>query len=147
MHQKGRLRPESSPDTNSPSGSLITSAPPEASLSGGQFTRRRGEAASIELTVKERILIHLIEYAKYVDELEVPSAITQEGIARETGIDVPNFTQYVRPLIQEGLIRERMAHVKGVRRRRKVYDLTGAGRMATLKVRAKLKSETVRVRD
>ena len=97
--------------------------------------------------MKERILLHLIEYAKYVDELEVPSAITQEGIARETGIDVPHFTQYVRPLIQEGLVRERTAHVKGVRRRRKVYDLTGAGTMATLKVRDKLKSETVRVRD
>jgi len=97
--------------------------------------------------VKERILIHLIEYAKYVDELEVPSAITQEGIARETGIDVPHFTQYVRPLIQEGLIRERMAHVKGVRRRRKVYDLTDTGKLSAVRLRDKLKSEVLRVRD
>ncbi|HLB68289.1 MAG TPA: ATP-binding protein, partial [Thermoplasmata archaeon] len=97
--------------------------------------------------MKERILIHLIEYAKYVDELEVPSAITQEGIARETGIDVPHFTQYVRPLIQEGLIRERMAHVKGVRRRRKVYDLTDTGKLSAVRLRDKLKSEVLRVRD
>ena len=84
---------------------------------------------------------------KQADALEVPPGITQEGIAHASDIAVPHFTQYVRPLIQEGLIRERMAHVKGVRRRRKVYDLTGAGTMATLKVRDKLKSETVRVRD
>jgi len=97
--------------------------------------------------VKERILLHLIEYAKYVDELEVPSAITQEGIARETGIDVPHFTQYVRPLIQEGLVRERTAHVKGVRRRRKVYDLTDRGKLSAVRLRDKLKAEVLRVRD
>lgn len=97
--------------------------------------------------MKERILLHLIEYTKYVDEVEVPSAITQEGIARETGIDVPHFTQYVRPLIQEGLVRERTAHVKGVRRRRKVYDLTDTGKLSGVRLRDKLKSEVLRVRD
>src|SRR3990170_7924829 len=46
MHRKRRLRPESSPSTNSPSGSLTTSGPSEASSSGGQFTRRHGRRPS-----------------------------------------------------------------------------------------------------
>ncbi len=101
----------------------------------------------IHLTAKERILLHLFEFAKYGEAIEVPPAMTQEGIAHASGIDVPHFTQYVRPLVREGLVRERMAHVKGVQRRRKVYDLTDTGKLSAIRLRDKSKSETVRVRD
>lgn len=101
----------------------------------------------IRLTAKERILLHLFDYAKYADAVEVPPGITQEGIAQASGIDVPHFTQYVRPLVREGLVRERMAHVKDVRRRRKVYDLTDTGKLSAVRLRDKLRSEVVRVRD
>ncbi len=73
--------------------------------------------------------------------------MTQEGIARSTWILVPHVTQYVRPLIREGLAEERTAHVQGGRRRRKVYDLTERGRFAAIRLRNALKAENVRVRD
>jgi len=73
--------------------------------------------------------------------------MTQDGIARASGFEIPHFTQYVQPLVQEGLVRERTAHVKGSRRRRKVYDLTDAGKVSAVRLRDKMRSEVVRVRD
>ena len=99
----------------------------------------------IRLTTKERILLHLFDYAKYGGAVEVPPDATQEGIARASGIDVPHFTQYIRPLVLDGLVQERTAHVKGVLRRRKVYDLTDAGKMRAIRLRETVKAEVVRV--
>jgi len=73
--------------------------------------------------------------------------MTQDGIAQAAGFDIPHFAQYVQPLVQEGLVRERTAHVKGARRRRKAYDLTDAGKVSAVQLRDKLRSEVVRVRD
>src|SRR3989475_10736826 len=73
--------------------------------------------------------------------------MTQEGIAQAVWILVPHVTQYARPLIREGLARERVAHIQGGRRRRKVYDLREAGRCAASRLRTGVKGETVRSRD
>lgn len=101
----------------------------------------------VRVTAKERILLHLLEFANYADAVEVPSTMTQEGIAQAAWILVPHVTQYARPLIREGLARERTAHIQGGRRRRKVYDLTEAGRFAAIRLRNALKAETIRLRD
>ncbi len=101
----------------------------------------------MRVTAKERILLHLLEFAGYADAVEVPASMTQEGIAQVVWILVPHVTQYVRPLIREDLVRERTAHIQGGRRRRKVYDLTEAGRFAATRLRSALKAETVRFRD
>ena len=96
--------------------------------------------------MKERILLHLLDHAKSSDAVEVPSAMTQEGIAQAADIDVPHFMQYMRPLLAADLVHERTAHVKGVRQRRKAYDLTDAGKVSAVQLRDRLRSEVVRVR-
>jgi len=101
----------------------------------------------IRLTAKERAVLHLLEYQKYTDSVEVPPEMTQEGIAHAAGFDVAHFSEYVRPLVPEGAVRERQAHVKGIRQRRKVYELTESGRMMAVRLRKGLMSEIVRVRD
>ncbi len=101
----------------------------------------------MRLTNKELIALHLLEFVKYAEALEVPAEMTQEGVARAIRIELPHFKQYVRPLVTEGLVRERTTHVKGGPRRRKVYDLTDAGKLFAIRLREKVKSEVVRVRD
>ena len=101
----------------------------------------------LRLTAKERILLHLLEFTKYADAVEVPPEMTQEGIAQVAWILVPHVTQYVRPLIREELARERTTHIIGGRRKRKVYDLTDAGRREAIRLRTALRAEPVRVRD
>ena len=101
----------------------------------------------MRLTAKERILLHLLDLSKYAEAVEVPPALTQEGVAQASWIDPRHLAQYVRPLVKEGLVRERTAHVKGIRQRRKVYDLADAGKLSAIRLREELKSEVVRVRD
>lgn len=101
----------------------------------------------MRLTAKERVLLHLLEFVRYLDDAEVPWEMTQEGIAKAAWIDLPHLSQYLRPLRQEDHVRERTAHVQGGRRRRKVYDLTASGKLTAIRIREKVRSEVVRVRD
>lgn len=107
----------------------------------------RGKLIAVRLTAKERILLHLLGYVTSRDALEVPPEMTQEGIASAAWVELRHLSQYLRPLLQEELVRERMAHVKGIRQRRKVYDLTDAGQHSAFRLRDRVKAETVRVKD
>lgn len=101
----------------------------------------------MRLTAKERILLHLLESTQPADDVEVSLASAQEGVARGAGIEMRHLAQFVRPLIQEGLVRERRAHVTGIRQRRKVYALTSAGRTSAVRLREKVTARVVRLRD
>lgn len=101
----------------------------------------------MRLTVKERVLLHLLESSRPQEALEGPLAITQEGIARGAWFSQRHFVQYVRPLMRDELVLEGRAHVGGIRQRRKVYELTPKGKTAALRLRDRLKPEVVRVRD
>lgn len=101
----------------------------------------------LDLTVKERIQLHLYDYRNLSDSYVVPLEMTQEGIARGTGIDIRHVVQYVRPLMEKGLVRERKAHISGGPRRRKVYDLTESGSLLAYGVLDAVRSEVVKVKD
>ena len=101
----------------------------------------------MRLTAKERILLYLLELGRLTEAVELPPEATQEGVAEGAGVDLRHLTQYVRPLMKDGQVRERLAHVRGLRQRRKVYELEDAGRMAAVRLRERMKAETVRVRD
>ncbi len=81
----------------------------------------------ISLTVEEKILIHLIQYMRFYDQWEVPFDVTQEGIAGSIGIARCNVSRAMKKLIEKDSIEEKIAHVKGAERRRKVYFLTHTG--------------------
>ena len=74
----------------------------------------------IRLTVRERILLHLLDFTKHAESFDVPVEMTQTGIAKATRIELPHVAQYVRPLVREGQVQERTAHIKGSTRKRKV---------------------------
>ncbi len=105
--------------------------------------RGRGSA---QLTVKERTLLHLLDLMKHSDSFEVPPEMTQQGISRAAWFDLRHFSQYIRPLLDDGLVSERRAHVVGIRQRRKVYDLTERGKIKAVQIRETLKEETVQMR-
>jgi len=101
----------------------------------------------MRLTAKERILLHLLECARSADEAEVSPDLAQEGVARGAGIELRHLAQFIHPLIEEDLVRERRAHVVGIRQRRKVYALTPPGRTMALRLREKVTTQKVRIRD
>lgn len=77
----------------------------------------------------------------------MPSETTQDGVARAAWIELRHLTQYLRPLLAEELVRERMAHVKGGRQRRKVYDLTDSGKHSAYRLRERVRSEPIRIQS
>ncbi len=101
----------------------------------------------VRLTVKERILLHLLFSGRSKEEFEVPRAMAQEGIAEACWASQRHLAQYLRPLMERGLVHERQAHVQGVRQRRKVYSLTESGRQAALTLRNDVMEATVQVEN
>lgn len=127
-----------STEKRSPSGGANGRPWPPQAVSKGRPTH---------LTVKERVVLHLLDYAKYADAAEVPLALTQDEIASAAGFDQRHFSQYVRPLLEEGLVEERNAHVAGVLQRRKVYALSYAGWHKGLGLRKRLEETKVAVKE
>ncbi|MEM0449682.1 MAG: tetratricopeptide repeat protein [Methanomassiliicoccales archaeon] len=82
----------------------------------------------IHLSQRERLLLHLMEMDRYRDEIEIPIWASQEGIARRLRTQVHNVSRALAPLIDEGLVMEKLAHFKGAKKRRKAYFLTAKGR-------------------
>jgi len=116
-------------------------------LSQDKHWPARAISGPLRVTAKERILLHLLHFARYADSPEVPPELTQERIAEAAGIERRHFTQYVHPLEEDELVRERTSRVRGVVQKRRVYVLTEEGVRRTLGVRDRVRSAMVRVRD
>ncbi|MFQ5919538.1 MAG: AAA family ATPase, partial [Thermoplasmata archaeon] len=101
----------------------------------------------VRLTVKERILLHLLPYGKYREAREVPRAVAQDGISAGCSTSQRHLSQYLRPLIEDGLLHERKAHIQGGRQRRKVYFLTREGRRRARGLRDQVMVTTLQVED
>ncbi len=101
----------------------------------------------MRVTVKERILLHLLESVHSTDAIEVSPRLTQSGLAEGVGIQLRHLAQFLRPLIRDGLVRERTAHVRGKRQRMKVYALTQPGRAVAVRLRDQAGTEAGRIRE
>ncbi|QLH74666.1 MAG: tetratricopeptide repeat protein [Methanomassiliicoccales archaeon] len=82
----------------------------------------------------ERVLLLLLEH-DLIRSPEAPFVLCQEGMAEKLGMQIQNMSRTLMKMQKEGLIIERLAHVSGVGRRRKVYQLTEVGRTAASTVR------------
>ena len=148
----GEVTERQYPDVTSPEGRREATAwplpaPTFKKSKDGQNPWPASKSAALRLTAKERILLLLFAFARHAEAPEVPSDLTQGSIALAAGVDRRHFTQYVRPLVKEGLVRERTTHVQGALQRRKVYVITEVGRRKALAIRDRLRSAAVLVRD
>ena len=80
-----------------------------------------------KITGIEKILLHLYNYNRYREEIEVPPAISQDGIADAIGIAQRNVSTAVRKLEERGDLYEKMSHIQGGKRRKKTYFLNEKG--------------------
>ena len=99
--------------------------------------------ARLVVSQNERLLLHLSELDKHRDDADVPLAASQEGIAQELQIQVHNASRALSSLQEEGLVFDRLAHVRGAPRRRRAYFLTEKGRQVTLTIRADISKRKV----
>ncbi|NLK25872.1 MAG: hypothetical protein GX307_04765 [Euryarchaeota archaeon] len=82
---------------------------------------------AVSLTVGERILLHLLQYVKYLDEDVAPIDITQDGVAAALRISRAHAALELKKLKESGDVKERLSRIRRGRTKRKVYFLTVAG--------------------
>ncbi len=107
----------------------------------------KGVGSSFKLTVQERIIIHLSEYSRYMEELEVPFTLTQEGIAQSVGVVRSAIPRAIKKLISKNHVNEILAHVTNLTRRRKVYYLTREGLTSALELKNKLIVVKIKIKN
>ncbi len=101
----------------------------------------------ISLTVDERAILQLQEFIPFEDEFEAPEGATQAGIALGVGIERKHVPRAVNKLLVEGLVSDRLAHVKGAKQRKKVYFLTFDGKGLARRIWENLANKEVVIKE
>lgn len=97
------------------------------------------------LTVSERIILHLSQYSKYQDEYDVPSDVSQDGIALAIRISRAHAAIELKKLKESGEVIEKLSHIKRGKTKRKVYFLTSRGEERAQKIREFAEKEGIAI--
>lgn len=87
-----------------------------------------GNDIATTLTVQEKVMIHLYRFRAFSEVFDVPEAMCQSGIAKGVGVRRSHISSVIKNLRSKDLVEERLAHIRGGKRRRKVYQLTFKGK-------------------
>lgn len=87
-----------------------------------------------QLSVNDRVLLHVSRFATDIQPEEYPPDCTQAGIAVAVGISRTHVPRAVKGLIKDGLVVELTARVRGHERRMSVYVASPEGLRATEKL-------------
>jgi hypothetical protein len=87
-----------------------------------------------QLTIKDRVLVHLYQWRRGQGGPELSEALTQEGISVALNVNRAHITRIIRPLIIEGSVETSKGRVTGKERKLTCYVLTpvGLGRAKTV---------------
>jgi len=87
------------------------------------------------LTVAERIVLHLQQYQKLQDSYDVPIDVSQDGIAAALCISRAHVAIELKKLREGGDVVEKLAHIKKGKTKRKVYFLSSNGESKAAKIK------------
>ncbi|MFQ5911091.1 MAG: hypothetical protein ACE5IJ_10290, partial [Thermoplasmata archaeon] len=85
------------------------------------------EPRKFRATVRDRVLIHLLDYTKQRHSAEAPPEATQAGIAEVVSGTRSHISMVLASMTDSGLVEERLGHISGDVRRKKTYFLTSKG--------------------
>lgn len=103
--------------------------------------------AAAELTFQEKTLIHLLNFKGMDDSFELPSGVTQKGIAESIGAQRKHMPRILKKLKEKGLITEERGRVTGSTQRMKVYILTWEGISNANKIKKYTENSITKIRD
>jgi len=104
-------------------------------------------AGRVRVTVNQKVLVHLLSYARWTDRGDAPAPVTQQGIADALRVRRSHVTLALQGLAERGLVEYRTARVVGGARRKKAYVLTPLGYERAQETRGLLASLPVRLLD
>ena len=88
--------------------------------------------------VRDRVLLHLMEFRRLADAVEVPNGMTQAGIALALDVNRSQVTRALAELRAKDLIDEHVTYVRGAARRCRTYALTYPGETYADRLKAML---------
>ncbi len=91
-----------------------------------------------QLTVADRILLHIFPHHRLRGRYDCPLALTQDGVAQALGLARAHVALELKKLEEKGLAECAVAHVTGGRARRKVYFPTPQGVERVLELRGRV---------
>ncbi|MHA2431331.1 MAG: hypothetical protein ACXACC_09940 [Promethearchaeota archaeon] len=101
----------------------------------------------LHFTVEERILLHLLHYTNHRDKIEVPQAITQQGISQCIRIQRKHLPRSLKSMIEKNLLMERTTHVKDKSQRMKTYYLTINGELKASELKNGIMDLTIKIKE
>jgi tetratricopeptide (TPR) repeat protein len=99
------------------------------------------------LTIEDKVLLHLLKYFNLREDYEQPVELTQPGIAQAVEIRRSHASYVLKSLKEKVLVTERVAHVKDLTRKRKVYFLTDNGNCHSRTLKEYLYERTINLKE
>ena len=106
-----------------------------------------GDIPKVNVAVKDRILLHLLQEDEQADRYVVSAALTRPGIAEACAQHPPNVSRAMRTLLRQRLVSEHSRSVRGDDRRQKTWQLTDDGRSEAKKRLSDLSKLKILIRD
>jgi DNA-binding transcriptional ArsR family regulator len=103
------------------------SAPPSEALPPTERTPLGIEPTREELRISARILLHIARQPRVPPGETALESLTQAGMATALGASQPAVSNALKRLVDGGALRVERSHVRGLRQRLKVYQLTALG--------------------
>ena len=106
-----------------------------------------GDLPRVNIAVKDRILLHLLNEDEQADRFVVSPALTRPGIAEACAQHPPNVSRAMRNLLRQKHVSEHTRSIRGDDRRQKTWQLTESGKeLAKIRLE-KLGQTMVLIRD
>lgn len=99
------------------------------------------------LIVREKVILHILSYHKFLHDSDAPASSTQEGIADAVGVGRNNISKIVNTLAKEELVDVQIKHVKGFATVKRVYFLTPQGFQVALDLKKEIESVPIKIVD
>lgn len=100
----------------------------------------------LELPTEDRILLYLSSYGCLDEVYEAESDLTQKEIAINVKVQRKHISRYLKKLMDDGMVDEKVCHVKGAKQRMRCYSLTGPGAVKAREISTHVGSQRIKVK-
>ena len=101
----------------------------------------------VNISVNDRVMLHLLEHVKQFDRYMVTAALTRKGISESCALHLPNVSRAMKSLHKKGHLEEHTRAIIGEERRQKTWQLSPSGLDIAEEIQAKAKQMEVLIRD
>jgi DNA-directed RNA polymerase subunit M/transcription elongation factor TFIIS len=102
-------------------------------------------AHKVRVTVKEKILVHLLGFIRFKEDFEVPPKVTQDGMASVIGVRRSHIASALKGLKESEFVTEQKTRIEGQERRKNAYFLTPQGEIEAQRIKGSLMEKEIRV--